>query len=577
MPEPILLPDGSGAVTSWDQNVIEVTGNTGQKVRIARAAAPPALEQTVKRAEMGQGGPATLVPTPQGGGGGGAFDFVDINTPGPGVQIQQPGARVPPPTAPAVPDSPAPAPVAGAMSSPLAAYDAEIARLRAQPRSGGGTATRTATSTTRIPDAAAEELRDMQTPIDESVAEQQIAIEQQGDVEAGALGEAAKLHAQQGRRIEQEITDQTSLRADYEKRFSAEQQKLAELNQRAQVEIDPKRYWKNKDTGDKILATIGMALGAFAEGFSRGAVQNRPLQMIQTAIQRDIDAQLENRNRAERDVTRQAGIVGLIGDKYTDDLQKRQAAMVLANEAVAKQIDGIAAGMQSEQAQAKAAMLSAQLRQVNAQQAQAFAAQIAGSETTQTQSVSGGGGGGGSAADKLSAAVYGPGATYDAETYIPGSMQVMGEHRAALNKSDQVEINKLIATNQAMLRKMDQIEALAADGAKLSPQKKTQVTQLYNSLLLDIKTAEGLGALDAGATEVGKEILGPKASDITSISTGMPQLRQMIRSKGRDALRNRTRPIDPTTIPLAARHQGGGSGGQVSAAPASRPLAEEAP
>lgn len=572
MAEPILLPDGT-AVTNWDKDTIEVTGQTGQKVRIARAAAPAALQQTVQRAEMGQGGPATLVPSAQSSS---PYGNIDINTPGPGVKL--PSTRSTPPTTPQGPGDPAPTPIAGAMSSPMAAVDAEIARLRSQPQtamSGGGV--RKTTSTTKIPDAAADELRDMQTPIDESVAEQQLAIEDQAGAEEAGFGEVSKLHAQQGQRIERELQDQETLKASYEQRFSTEQQKLEQLSAAAQTEIDPKRYWKDKGTGNKILAAISMAVGAFVHARSEGRVANTPAQIIQTAIDRDIAAQVENRNRAERDVSRQAGIVGLVQDKYSDDLQKRQAALVLANEAVAKQIDGAAAGMHAGQAKAKALQLSAQLRQDNAQRAQAFAAQLAGSETVQTQQVPGGpvATGAKRQADALSEAAYGPGAVFDHETYIPASMTVAGEARAANSKADAVAINTSMGAVQDMLRKVDTLEEISkTPTSKLSPQAKRNAATLHASLLLDAKKAVLGEAIDQKTGQVLEDLIGQKPTDITSMGNAYPQLRSTLRAGAQTQLRNRTHAIDPTTIPLAARQRGGGAG-VGTAPPATRPLAEE--
>ncbi len=52
------------------------------------------------------------------------------------------------------------------------------------------------------------------------------------------------------------------------------------------MKVDPKRLWKNAATGDKILAGIGMVLGAFGSGAS-----NRGVAVISQAIDRDINAQ----------------------------------------------------------------------------------------------------------------------------------------------------------------------------------------------------------------------------------------------------------------------------------------------
>jgi hypothetical protein len=572
MGEPITLPNGL-QITGWDQNVIDVQGPGGRQ-RIARAGAPADLEGYVAAAEYAASAsqpsaesPGSHEPMPM------AEDpMARLRSQGPAAPMgsMQPGA-------PALPQTPEPAPIVGATGGPMSAVNAEIARLRSMPqvRMGGG-GTRTATSVTRMPAAAAAEVREMQTPIDESVAEQQIAIEEQAGVEERGLGEVSKLHAEQGQRIERELQDQESLRGNYEQRFATEQQKLAELNQRAQTEIDPKKFWKDRSTGERILAAVSMAIGAFVNARSEGRVANAPMQIIQQAIDRDIDAQLENRNRAERDVSRQAGVIGLLGDKYSDDLQKRQAALVLANEAVAKQIDGIAAGISSEQAKAKAMQLSAQLRQSAAERAQAFTAQVAGSETVQTQQVPGGAVATGAKrqADALSAMAYGEGGTFDHETYVPGAFIATGEHRAANSKTDAVEINKQAATVTQMLRKADQIEQAAKNGGKLSPQKRAEVAALYASLTLDVKNAESAGALDAGTQQITADILGPKPTDLTSVANTIPLFKQTVRAKHLAAIQNRTHPIDPTTIPLAAKQRAGGTGIQTQA-PATRPLAVE--
>lgn len=59
------------------------------------------------------------------------------------------------------------------------------------------------------------------------------------------------------------------------------------------AEIDPSRVWNNKSTMQKILATIGMAFGGFAATVKGGP--NFALQLLQSEINEDINAQRENR------------------------------------------------------------------------------------------------------------------------------------------------------------------------------------------------------------------------------------------------------------------------------------------
>lgn len=55
------------------------------------------------------------------------------------------------------------------------------------------------------------------------------------------------------------------------------------------TKIDPERFWKNKSTGQKIAASIALALGAFGAGLT--GQKNTAAEIINNAINADIDAQ----------------------------------------------------------------------------------------------------------------------------------------------------------------------------------------------------------------------------------------------------------------------------------------------
>jgi hypothetical protein len=570
---PILLDDGT-AVTDFDQDVIEVTGAGGQKVRVARAAAPPQLQQAVQRAEMGAGGPASLVPSAPGGG---AFGNIDINVPAPGVNIPKPGPGAAVPAAPSAPEDVAPMPMLGASSSPMAAAQAELSRLRSMPQvTMGGGGERKTTSVTRMPEQARADVLDAQTPIDEAQAERELAIEEMGSAEEKALGQVSQLHAEQGRNIQGEIDAQQALQQSHQQRWEAEQKKLEELNRQAQVEISPDRYWKEKGTGNKILAAISMAVGAFVHARSEGRVQNTPMQLIQSAIERDIGAQVENRNRAERDVARQGSLMAMLADKYESDIDRRNAALVLANESVAKQIDGVAAGLQSEQAKAKAMELSAQLRQANAQRAQELGASTAGSETVTTQQVPGGlvKTQAGKQYDALAQRVYGPDSDFDPETHVPAAYLITGEHRAANTKEEAKELREKATAVQELLRMSAQMQEISKRG-KASPQASRELDSLRSSYVVKTAKAEKLGALDAGTTDIVEKQLGPKGTDLTTITDVLPRTDETVRAGFASAIRNQTRPINPDTVPGTVAWGRSGATGAATAPPPTRPLAME--
>jgi len=71
-----------------------------------------------------------------------------------------------------------------------------------------------------------------------------------------------------------------------EARIQAQNEKVAS------GEIDPERYWKTRNTGQKISAAIGLFLGGIGSGLTHGP--NIAFQIIDRAIDHDIDAQKTN-------------------------------------------------------------------------------------------------------------------------------------------------------------------------------------------------------------------------------------------------------------------------------------------
>jgi hypothetical protein len=67
-------------------------------------------------------------------------------------------------------------------------------------------------------------------------------------------------------------------------------------------QIDPDRYWNHKSTGGKILAGIGIILGGLGQGLMRGH-SNQAMDVINRAIDQDIDAQKEHINNSWKDIS----------------------------------------------------------------------------------------------------------------------------------------------------------------------------------------------------------------------------------------------------------------------------------
>lgn len=117
------------------------------------------------------------------------------------------------------------------------------------------------------------------------------AIEHEGRARADTANVQAQIEQQKGAELESAAQD--FKRRDEELRGRGQ----ALFDDVLNGKIDPKRLWNNADTGTKIAASIGMILGGMGAGMTRGP--NYALQVIERAIDRDIDAQKSNLAKKE--------------------------------------------------------------------------------------------------------------------------------------------------------------------------------------------------------------------------------------------------------------------------------------
>lgn len=66
----------------------------------------------------------------------------------------------------------------------------------------------------------------------------------------------------------------------------------------ANGKIEPGRYWHNQGVFGSLMAMLGAAMGSYAEAISGGKISNTALVIIDKAIERDIDAQKTDLERA---------------------------------------------------------------------------------------------------------------------------------------------------------------------------------------------------------------------------------------------------------------------------------------
>ena len=128
-----------------------------------------------------------------------------------------------------------------------------------------------------------------QSSIEQKGIQDQLAGIQGGAAAQGALGKAQAGILNQGasglQKIDSDLKANTDVLHD----------KLNKVEEAAaNGQIDPGRFYNNLDTGQKIATGIGLILGGIGAGLTHG--QNPVLEMINNAINRDVDAQKADLN-----------------------------------------------------------------------------------------------------------------------------------------------------------------------------------------------------------------------------------------------------------------------------------------
>lgn len=133
---------------------------------------------------------------------------------------------------------------------------------------------------------------------------------------------------------------------------------------RVDTSVDPGRYWASRSTGGKIATIAGLILGAFGAGADG---QNRAAQMLDSAINRDLEAQ-----KAEHTIRLQRGKAAVEGyqthysmaRELTNDEQAAfNLAKASAKENVALELEKAAATAAVPEAQQNAKLAAAGARQ----------------------------------------------------------------------------------------------------------------------------------------------------------------------------------------------------------------------
>lgn len=148
--------------------------------------------------------------------------------------------------------------------------------------------------------------------------------------------------------------------ADGDKRLQEIEQISQQVNK--ETEINPNRYWQNMTTGNKIAASIGIALGAIGAAM-QGSGENQALKIINNAIERDIEAQRNAAQNARNKLGDAITLYQMMLNKYGDEETALMASKALALGQVENKIKAMQARTQGQTAKANGNILLGKVKE----------------------------------------------------------------------------------------------------------------------------------------------------------------------------------------------------------------------
>lgn len=196
----------------------------------------------------------------------------------------------------------------------------------------------------------------------QQAAESEYFGQQQRDIAAQRQAELnAQTQMATAQRMEQLAALKESAVQDHLTRMRTVQDEIS------RTKIDPDAYWKERGAGARVLGILAVGLGGFAAGL-RGGGPNLPWQMLQTEIDRNVDAQVRNAQNLHRRADEENNIFRMHMDAFGD---REKAIMATKNsylEAIKAQMDEyVAKNGQGPESQSKYLKLLSKIEQTQAE------------------------------------------------------------------------------------------------------------------------------------------------------------------------------------------------------------------
>ena len=185
----------------------------------------------------------------------------------------------------------------------------------------------------------------------EAYAKEQEAVREKARLDQGGMDEVAGQRVTDAEDYKREMGVLTGLQKAHKAGLDDYQEGTQRLeddyNDR---KIDPNRAFSS--TGARVASAIAIALGAFAQGASRGRIPNTAFEIIEGAIKRDIDAQKTEMQKSKNVLLNRNNIYARMMSRFNNEEVAYAATMTMGLKHAKMKIEGMIQKHKSANAQA---------------------------------------------------------------------------------------------------------------------------------------------------------------------------------------------------------------------------------
>lgn len=208
------------------------------------------------------------------------------------------------------------------------------------------------------------------------------AESQRAAAEARAADQAAEAMAGRISRFAEERQKAAGEQQLIRDEIAAKEQAVAQSKREfAQAEVNPDRWWQNRSTPNRLMASLAVALGGYAKGLSGGRMENVALRMVNKAIDTDIAQQRNAITKKGKEIQGNENTLAYFVTKLGNAQDAERATREVLNQETQMKLQLTAQQAQSPIIKANAAKT---LIAMQRQQAELEAAQRAGEHEQKT-------------------------------------------------------------------------------------------------------------------------------------------------------------------------------------------------